>query len=268
MVASKRFLERYPILVKIFDNADQVGKAAADRIGDLVFHDRNRGRDTVLGVGSGDSLRPLYEALSRYREKNKFSFSTCHTFALDEYYPMSPFDKQGLSRQITTSISALNVHSKNRHVFWGDLPESEVDAHCRDYEQLIAKQNGIDFQLLGIGRNGHIGFNEPGSLFSDRTRLVHLTEETRLDAVSHFESLQQVPHRALTMGIDTILDASEICLIVLGAHKARIVKQVIDSTPNPALPASYLKTHPHVTVYLDRTAARLLPLTGDVTVIQ
>ena len=268
MVATQRSLECYPLLVKIFDDAFQVGKAAADRIGTLVFHHRNKKRNTVLGLAAGATLRPVYEALSRHREKKRFSFSTCHTFALDEYYPMSPFDEKGLSRQITSSISALDIHMGNRHIFSGDLPESEVDAHCRDYENLIAERNGIDLQLLGIGRNGHIGFNEPGSLLSDRTRIVQLSEETRLDAVLQFECLHQVPSRALTMGIGTILEASEICLIALGAHKARIVKQLIDSAPNPALPASYLKTHAAVTVYLDRAAARLLPSDAEVMIIQ
>jgi glucosamine-6-phosphate deaminase len=268
MVAIDHLTRTYPLLVKVFDNADQVGNAAADRICSLIFCLRNKNRDTLLGLAGGESPRPLYQALSRRREGRRFSFSTCHTFALDEYYPMAPSNEKCLGLQIQSAISSLNIHAENRHTFWAEIPLSEVDAHCRKYERLIADRNGIDFQLLGIGRNGHIGFNEPGARPSESTRLVHLSEQTRIDAASLFSGLQHVPHRGLTLGIGTILEAEEICLIATGTHKAEIVKQFLESVPNSALPASYLKTHPAVTVYLDRHAARLLPSNDDVMVIQ
>ncbi len=129
-------------------------------------------------------------------------------------------------------------------------------------------QGGIGYQLLGIGRNGHIGFNEPGSLYSDRSRLVNLTDETIRDAAPTFGGEEHVPRRALTMGVKSILEAKEICLVALGEHKASIVKRFIDSPPNPSLTATYLKTHAAAAVYLDRAAAKLLRLHGDFMTIQ
>ncbi len=260
--------QQYPILVKVFENASHVGNAVADRICSLVFHHRNQGRNTVLGLAAGATYKPVYEALSGYREGKRFSFSTCHTFALDEYYPITPLDKKSLSSQIESGITTLNINVKNRHALKGDIHKNEADEYCRYYERLIAESKGIDLQLLGIGRNGHIGFNEPGSLLSDRTRMVCLSEETRVDAASSFGGLQKVPHRSLTMGIATILDAEEICLVAIGSHKALIVKQFLKSIPNPALPASYLKTHAAISMYLDLCSAKLIPITSNVMVIQ
>ena len=151
-----------------------------------------------------------------------------------------------------------DVPEENRHRLRGDTPISGIPDHCAGYEKQIRTRGRIDFQILGIGKNGHIGFNEPGTAKESRTRLVQLHDQTRLDATNAFGDLQAVPKQALTMGIGTILDVREIVLVARGKHKASIVSRAIEEDPNPSVPASYLKTHPRAQFLLDAAAASAL----------
>jgi glucosamine-6-phosphate deaminase len=268
MVATQTPTRTYPVLVRVFEDADLLGKAVADNICFMVSRHRIKGYPSVLGLAAGATLKPIYDALSRSHEEGGFSFSMCHTFTLDEYYPMTPSNEKSLYHQLNKVTGTLNIHKENRHALLGNILESEIDEHCLAYERRISTLGHVGYQLLGIGQNGHIGFNEPGSLLSDRSRLVALTDDTIRDAAPNFGGKEHVPRRALTMGIGTILEAKEICLIAIGEHKASIVKRLIDSPPNSMLPASYLKTHAASCVYLDRGAAKHLRLKNDMLVMQ
>src|SRR5690606_13825922 len=165
----------------------------------------------------------------------------------------------------------VDIDPRNVHIPDGTLSIEEVPHYCQAYEKTIRDVGGIDLQILGIGRTGHIGFNEPGSGKDSRTRLIWLDKLTRMDAASHFFGIEDVPQRAITMGVGTILDAKRIVLMAFGEGKAAIVAQAVEGPVTPAVAASFLQEHPNATVYLDSAAAAKLTrikspwLLGDLT---
>lgn len=227
---------------------------AADRIATLIQEKPN----AVLGLATGSTPLGVYERLVQRYEHGQMDFSGVTCFNLDEYFPMLPesphsyhdFMRQHLFRHVNCSRWFVPDGSPA-------APE-QVAGRCRAYEAQIAGAGGIDLQLLGIGRTGHIGFNEPGSLPDSRTRLVTLDPLTREDATAGFGGLAFVPTQAVSLGIGTILEAREIVVLASGAAKAEIVQQMVEGEETAAVPASRLRTHPNVRLYLDSDAAARL----------
>jgi glucosamine-6-phosphate deaminase len=177
------------------------------------------------------------------------------TFNLDEYYPMAPDSIHSYHRFMWENLfDHVDVRRENVHIPRGDIPRDEVDAACKQYERDIAAAGGIDFQILGVGKTGHIGFNEPGSGADSRTRLVHLDAVTRRDAASDFFGEEFVPKEAITMGVASILEAREIAILATGEHKASIVRRAVEGEIHHEVAATFLQRHPNTTFYVDRAA--------------
>jgi glucosamine-6-phosphate deaminase len=243
--------------VRIFSNAHAAGDVAAREIAALVKTREASNRTCVLGLAAGATPITVYRALIRlYRQG--LSFLNVVTFNLDEYYPMPASSPHSYARFMRENfLDYVDLNPANVHVLDGSLRLDRVAEHCERYERCIAAAGGIDLQLLGIGRNGHIGFNEPGSPRTSRTRLVTLDEATRHDAQGSF-GIDETPKQAITMGVDSILQARRILLLAVGSHKAPIVAKTIAGTVTDEVPASFLQQHSNVSVYVDRAAAESL----------
>ncbi|WP_412063025.1 glucosamine-6-phosphate deaminase [Rubrivirga sp. IMCC45206] len=249
--------ERLPVL--IFETPAELARQAARQIRTLVEAKAAAGDTAVLGLPTGSTPIGVYQALVAMHRDEGLSFANVVTFNLDEYVPMAPDAIQSYHRFMRENLfDHVDIPADQIHLLRGDLPADEVEAHAAAYERAIVRAGGIDLMLLGIGRSGHIGFNEPGSTPADRTRLVVLDEITRKDAASDFFEERHVPREALSMGVGTVLDAREIILIATGEHKAPIVRQAVEGEPTAQVPATYLQMHPNTTVYLDRAAAGAL----------
>lgn len=247
-------VERVPVL--IFDDPSGLAKQAARQVRTLIEAKQAAGDTAVLGLPTGSTPIGVYQELIRMHREEGLDFSNVVTFNIDEYVPMKPDSLQSYHRFMRENFfDHVNVPEKAIHIPRGDLPEDQIEAHAAEYERLIGRSGGIDLLLLGIGRSGHIGFNEPGSTPDDRTRLIVLDEITRKDAASDFFEEKYVPREAITMGVGTILDAREIILIATGEHKAPIVRQAVEEMPNQQVSATYLQLHNNATFYVDRAAA-------------
>ena len=262
-------LERIP--VRIAADHEAIARAVAGRIAEIVRERAARGERAVLGLATGSTPLGIYRELIRLHREERLDLSSVVTFNLDEYFPMDPRRLQSYHRFMRESFfDHVNVPEERIHLLRGDLSREEVDAHCAAYEQAIREAGGIDFQLLGVGRSGHIGFNEPGSAVESRTRLVYLDTVTRADAASEFFGEDNVPPEAVTMGVATILEAGEIALIATGEHKAAIVRRAVEGDVHADVAATYLQEHPNATIWLDPAAAAELTrvktpwLVGDV----
>ncbi len=246
--------ERVPVL--IFDEPDEMARQVARKIANLIEEKRAIGEHAVLGLPTGSTPIGVYRELVRMHREEGLDFSNVITFNLDEYYPMHPDSLQSYHRFMWEHLFAhVNIPPENVHIPDGTIPREEIERYCLEYEHQIEKAGGLDLTLLGIGRSGHIGFNEPGSGPETRTRLVVLDEITRKDAASDFFGEENVPREAITMGVGTILESREIILIATGEHKAPIVKRAVEEPPNREVVATYLQLHPHAHFYLDRAAA-------------
>ncbi len=212
----------------------------------------------VLGLATGATPLGVYQNLVHLHQSAGLDFSHVTCFNLDEYYPMLPESRHSYHNFMQQN---LFQHINCPHWFVPDgrgRGEREIAQGCHDYEAHIASVGGLDLQLLGIGRNGHIGFNEPGSAPDSRTRLVTLASETREDAASSFGGLAHVPAQAVSMGIGTILEAQVILLMASGTGKAEVVRAAWTKPPGLDLPASWVRRHPDALLCLDENAA--LPL--------
>ncbi|MGH7481245.1 MAG: glucosamine-6-phosphate deaminase [Longimicrobiales bacterium] len=240
----------------IVEQYDDIASIIADRIATLIRTRKAGGEQAVLGLATGSTPIGIYRELIRMHRDEGLSFSNVVTFNLDEYYPMKPDSIHSYDRFMRENFfDHVDIDPANVHIPSGDLPRREVERHCRDYESLIAELGGIDFQILGIGKTGHIGFNEPGSGIGSRTRLVTLDAITRKDAAADFFGEENVPREAITMGVATIMEAREIVLIATGEHKAQIVKRSVEGDRTPDIAATYLQDHANTTFYLDSAAA-------------
>lgn len=252
--ASLSQVERIP--VKVHPDADDACRAVAHQIACCIRERASEGKQCVLGLATGSTPVGVYEELVRLHREEGLSFANVVTFNLDEYFPMQPHELQSYVRFMREHLFDLvDVDAKQAHVPDGTLPMEQVGDYCRWYEAEIEKVGGIDIQLLGIGRTGHIGFNEPGSSKASRTRLITLDRVTRTDAASDFFGQENVPRRAITMGVGTILDARQIVMMAFGEHKAPIVKSAVEGEVNSAIAASFLQEHPNAQVVLDEAAA-------------
>lgn len=248
--------DREEIPTTIVEDDEELARRVADRIANLIRSRSAAGETTVLGLATGSTPIGVYRELIRRHREEGLDFSGVVTFNLDEYYPMDPDSVHSYHRYMRENFfDHVNVPEDQIHIPRGDIPEDRVEEHCRAYEEAIREAGGIDFQLLGIGRTGHIGFNEPGSRRDSRTRRIFLDTVTRLDAASDFFGEENVPLEAITMGVATILDADEIALMATGEHKARIVRRSVEGSVEPDVAATYLQEHPNARVYVDPAAA-------------
>ncbi len=246
--------ERIPVL--IFDDPNKMARQVARKIANLIDERQAVGENAVLGLPTGSTPIGVYQELIRMHQEEGLDFSNVVTFNLDEYYPIDPESLQSHYRFMEENFfDHLNIPEENIHFPRGDVPREEVEAHCVAYEHAIKKAGGIDLMILGIGRTGHIGFNESGSDPETTTRLIVLDELTRKDAASDFFGEENVPREAITMGVQTILDADEIVLMATGEHKAPIIKRAVEERPSRQVTATYLQDHPNAEVFIDRAAA-------------
>ncbi|HLT47839.1 MAG TPA: glucosamine-6-phosphate deaminase [Rubricoccaceae bacterium] len=249
--------ERVPVL--IFDSPGALARQVARHVAALVEAKRAVGERAVLGLPTGSTPLGVYEELIRLHREDGLDLSNVVAFNLDEYYPVDPGSLQSFHRFMRENFfDHVNIAPDHVHIPRGDVAPEEVEEHCRAYERAIERAGGLDLVLLGIGRSGHIGFNEPGSGRETRTRLVVLDEITRKDAASDFFGEEHVPREAITMGVGTILDAREVILMATGEHKAPIVRRAVEEEPNREVTASYLQLHRDAAFYVDRAAASAL----------
>ena len=235
-------------------NAEEASLRAAALITNAV-----RARPaTVLGLATGSTPLRLYQALIQAC-RDGLDFSRVRTFNLDEYLGLGPEHPASYHRFMREHFfDAININPANTHIPEGMTPGDRVPAHCAEYEQKIRDAGGIVIQVLGIGSDGHIGFNEPGSSLAARTRIKTLTARTRSDNARFFESADEVPFHVITMGTGTILEARQILLLAFGAGKADAVAGAVEGPVSASNPASVLQLHPDVKYYLDEGAAQKL----------
>jgi glucosamine-6-phosphate deaminase len=249
-------ISREKIPTRIFPSAGEANLALAQEIAALIRSRAAEGRRTVLGLATGATPIGLYNELLRMHEREGLSFRGVVSFNLDEYYPIQPQDLQSYCRFMHEYLfDHVDIPSENVHIPDGTIAPGQVPEFCERYEQAIRDAGGIDIQILGIGRTGHIGFNEPGSSRNSRTRLITLDRFTRIDAASDFFGEQHVPRRAITMGVGTILAARKVVLLSFGEHKAGVIAQAVEGPVTPAVAASFLQEHPHAQILLDEAAA-------------
>lgn len=260
---SSHYIPNTKIPTLVFETSGQATRHLALMIESLIRQNNSAGRSTVLGLPTGSTPVGLYRELIRLRQEAGLDFSRVITFNLDEYYPMPKDDPHSYWRWMhETFFQHVNIPPQNIHIPDGTVPPDQIDDYCQHYEQMIRKAGGIDLQILGIGRTGHIGFNEPGSTRASRTRRVTLDPVTRRDAASGFYGEENVPHQAVTMGVGTILDARKIVIMAFGEHKAATVKKAVEGEVTEAVAASFLQNHSDATFLLDAAAA------GQLTAVQ
>jgi glucosamine-6-phosphate deaminase len=239
----------------VLDEHEDIAHLVATRIATLIRERAAAGRPTVLGLATGSTPIGVYRELIRMHRENGLSFANVITFNLDEYFPMAPENIHSYHRFMWENLfSQVDIPRENVHIPRGDVPREIVEQECKRYEADIAAAGGIDFQILGVGKTGHIGFNEPGSGAESRTRLVHLDAVTRRDAAADFFGEEFVPKEAITMGVATILEAREIAIIATGEHKASIVRRSVEGEINLEVAATFLQRHPNTTFYVDLAA--------------
>ncbi|HVJ83336.1 MAG TPA: glucosamine-6-phosphate deaminase, partial [Planctomycetia bacterium] len=227
----------------------------------LIRERQSAGLPCVLGLPTGSTPVSVYRQLVRLHKEQKLDFSNVVTFNLDEYYPIKPDELQSYRRFMNEQLfDHVNIRPENIHIPDGTIPVAAVDKYCEEYELQIRRAGGIDLLLLGIGRTGHIGFNEPGATRASRTRSVRLDPVTRRDAGPSFFGEENVPNFALTMGIGSILDARKIVLLAFGEHKASILKKSLEEPAGEHCPASMLQHHPNAVFVIDEPGA------GELTV--
>ena len=258
------------IPVKIFPDLKQGSLAVAKEIAALILEKQKQKEKCVLGLATGSTPKTLYAELVRMHKEEKLSFKNVITFNLDEYYPIDNDALQSYNRFMRVNLfDHVDINKKNIHIPNGEIKKEDIKSHCRQYEKMIKDAGGIDLQILGIGNNGHIGFNEPGSGIYSKTRLITLDNSTRMANAYEFANISQVPRLAITMGISSILKSKRIILMAWGSSKAPVIKKAVEDDDNEHVPASLLQNHDDVTFVVDEAAASELTrnkspwLTGD-----
>lgn len=232
-------------------------QAASRLAAEFLAREIRRRPALVLGLATGGTPLGMYRELVRLHREEGLDFSRVTSFNLDEYVGLSPGHPHSYRTYMQQNLfDHVNILPSRTHVPRGGAPD--LTAECDRYEREIAQAGGIDIQVLGIGRNGHIGFNEPGSAIDTTTRVVELAPSTLEANARYFGAVAEVPTRAITMGIRTILGAKRILLLAAGPTKAQALQQMLEGEITPQLPASLLRRHPDVTVIADRQAASLL----------
>ncbi len=258
------------IPVKIFPTPKDGSAFVARQVADFIRDKQRKKEKCVLGLATGSTPKSLYAELVRMHKEEKLSFKNVVTFNLDEYYPIDNNALQSYNRFMKNHLfDHIDINPKNIHIPNGEIKKEDIKEHCRHYDKMIENAGGIDLQILGIGNNGHIGFNEPGSGIYSKTRLINLDNSTRLANSYEFANISQVPRLALTMGISTILRSRKIILMAWSSSKAPVIKKAVEDEDSEHVPASLLQNHDDVTFVVDEAAASELTrfkspwLTGD-----
>ncbi|MCL4131504.1 UNVERIFIED_CONTAM: hypothetical protein GTU68_034011 [Idotea baltica] len=239
----------------IFENSNEASILVAKEIADLIKNKNSENKKCVLGLATGSSPINVYVELVRMHKEEGLSFKNVITFNLDEYYPMEKDNIQSYHFFMHDHLfNHIDILPENVNIPDGTI-EKDVYDYCISYDKKIEEVGGLDFQLLGIGRTGHVGFNEPGSHFNSGTRTITLDYITRADAAPSFLGIEKVPRKAITMGIATIRKAKRIVLLAWGINKASIIKKAVEGEISSQIPATYLQTHPNTTYVLDTDAS-------------
>jgi glucosamine-6-phosphate deaminase len=227
---------------------------AARLVAQLIAHEMRADPTLVLGLATGRTMERVYRLLVEMHEAGELDFSSCQTFNLDEYVGLSPTDPHSYRHYMDEHLfNRVNIDRRRTHLPHGLA--ADLDAECRNYERRIREAGGIGLQLLGLGRSGHIGFNEPLSALRSRTRVKALTQTTIQQNAAQFGGAYLVPQRAITMGVGTILDARRVLLLATGAHKAQIVAATVEGPITAMISATALQLHERCTVIVDEAAA-------------
>ena len=243
----------------IFSESSEATIAVAAEIAELIKEKNKEGKKCVLGLCTGSTQIGIYAELVRLHKEEGLSFANVITFNIDEYYSISPNDFQSYNQYMRNHLfNHIDIKPENIHIPDGTIVLETVHDYCRDYEKTIADAGGIDLMILGIGRTGHIGFNEPGSGRNTRTRIITLDTETRQEDANQFQGISNVPRRAITIGIDTILNARKIILSAFGEYKAKVVQKAIEEELDSSTPASCIQLHPNAKFILDSSASAQL----------
>ncbi len=243
------------IPVKIFKSSEDASVSVAKEIAALIKSKEKEGKPCVLGLATGSTPTRVYSELVNLHKKG-LSFKNVHTFNLDEYFPMNPQELQSYVRFMQEHLfNHIDIPKKNINIPDGTLAKDKVADFCREYELKIDALGGIDIQVLGIGRTGHIGFNEPGSTEKTFTRLVTLDQVTRIDASSDFFGDENVPRKAITMGVGSIMKAKHVIMMAWGEGKASVIKKAVEGPVTDHIPSSFLQRHSSCQVVLDDAAS-------------
>ncbi len=249
--------------VQIYEKPAEAVKAIACEIAELIRTNSAQNKKCVLGLATGSSPIKLYQELVRMHKEEGLSFKNVVTFNLDEYLPMPKESVHSYHYFMHHHLfDHIDIEPKNIHIPDGTLKSDEIENFCKEYEQAIETAGGIDIQILGIGRTGHIGFNEPGSALNSKTRMVYLNELTMKDASGEFGGIDKVPTRAITMGVGTIMKARKVILMAWGENKAPIIRATIEGSISDAIPATFLQNHPNAQFVIDESAAEELTRTN------
>lgn len=243
----------------IFSSSVEASNCVAQEIADLIRKKQAEEKKCILGLATGSSPIKVYEELIRMHKEEGLSFDNVITFNLDEYYPM---DKNSIHSYYYFMhqhlFNHVNINPENINIPCGNVSQEELYQYCIDYDLKIKEYGGLDFQILGIGRTGHIGFNEPGSHYNSGTRSITLDYMTRVDATPSFLGIENVPKKAITMGIGTVKKAKRIVLLAWGHHKATVLKETIEGEITSEVPATYLQNHLNTTFILNEEASQEL----------
>ncbi len=247
------------IPVEKYSTPEIASKSVAKEVAALIQKNNSDGKNTVLGLATGSTPLHLYKELIRIHKEDGLSFKNTITFNLDDYYPISQDDPESYYYFMQQHfIKHIDILPENFHIPDSNMPRESIEIECAKYEQTIKDSGGIDIQILGIGRTGHIGFNEPGSSRDSRTRLVELDKITRDDACSNFNSLENTPKYSLTMGVATIMEAKKIILMAWGKSKSEIIAKVVKGSITNEASASFLQSHPNAKFVLDKDSVSRL----------
>lgn len=256
---NKRLTYYENIPTVIYKDSSEASVAIAHEIASLIREKEKKNEKAVLGLATGSTPVAVYDELVRLYEEEGLSFKNVITFNLDEYYPIEPDSLQSYVRFMHEHLfDSIDIPEDQVHIPDGTIPEEDIYDYCDQYEAKIDAAGGIDIQLLGIGRTGHIGFNEPGSRPDSTTRLITLDKITRKDAASDFFGEEYVPRRAITMGVGTIMKSKKIILMAWGEGKASIIKDTVEGEIKENIPATYLQKHDNTAIVLDTAASEKL----------
>lgn len=243
----------------VYEDSSSASKEVAKEIADLIKVKQSQKQPCILGLATGSSPKGLYAELVKLHKEEGLSFKNVVSFNLDEYYPMEPDSINSYVRFMNEQLfNHIDILPENCHVPDGTLSKEEIRSYCDQYEAKIAALGGLDLQILGIGGNGHIGFNESGSLQNSKTRLVALDHITRVAASGDFSGLGNTPRTAITLGVKKIMEARRVILLAWGERKSNIIKASVEDEVTSQVPASYLQEHRNATFILDKAAASKL----------
>ena len=236
-----------------FENSNEASLLIAREICDLIKSKQEKKKNCVIGFATGSSPTKVYQEIIRIHKEESLSFYNVIAFNLDEYYPIEKDDNNSYHHFMNENLfDHIDIPKENINIPSGEISEKEIKKFCSSYEKKIDKNGGIDIQLLGIGRTGHIGFNEPGSHFNSITRLITLDHTTRFDASKSFNGIENVPSKALTIGIRTIFNSKRIIMMAWGIQKSHIVKKSVENNITSLIPTTYLQNHKNTTLVLDK----------------